>query len=181
MTRIAAQYNKNTKPLWTNAQLPYVKSLELALNIAACDRLPAVIVVAPTQADREQIEAQLSPIAWSEKYAGKFVYARTGDKSELKPITKGVFTPSILVVQPGVFGLTAEILHKIPLDQVASVSKSEPLPLAFHKVCQSFQPQFMDYRSHINLGINLDIDWKTEIPVTDLQSIQAKQRSRGQR
>ena len=180
MLRIAARYKQKSKPLWTNTQMPYVKSVELALNVAACDRLPAVIIVAPTQADREQIENQLLPAVWSEPYAGRFVYALASKQSQLKPITKSVFTPSILIVQPGVFGLTAEILQRVSSDQLRTDSATQTTSQKLTKICQNFEPQVMDYRTHINLGINLDIDWKTEIPVTDRQSIQAKQRSRGQ-
>ena len=180
MNRIADQYHRAAKPLWSNTSPPYMKSVELALNVAACDRLPAVVVVAANSTDRERLETRLSPLAWSEQFGGKFVYATATSKSDLKPITKSIFEPSVLLVQPGVFGLTAEILHTLPLAQIQAESKATPIQAAFQAVVADFQPQFMDYRSHIDLGINLDIDWKTEIPVTDRQSIQAKQRSRGQ-
>jgi len=180
MNRIADSYLKTAKPLWSNTSLPYMKSVELALNVAACDRLPVVVVVAASAADRDRLETRLSSVAWSEQFGGKFVYATAAKKSDLKPITKSVFDPSILLVQPGVFGLTAEILHQIPLADIQSKAKPAAISAAFQDVAADFQPQFMDYRSHIDLGISLDIDWKTKIPVTDRQSIQAKQRARGQ-
>ena len=54
MNRIAADYPGANKALFTDVQLPVMKSFDLALNVAAADGLPMLVTVADDKAALER-------------------------------------------------------------------------------------------------------------------------------
>jgi hypothetical protein len=183
MKRIAAQYlvdqhsgAKKTvaqKDVGTDQQLPLMKDLELALNVASADGLPLIVTVAPGKDQLDSLNKRLTGLAWNAKLAGQFIYASVMDEKELKPITGVTDGHQILVVEPGQFGLSGKVVRQFALKESLETIQSE-----LHDVIVNFPRRQKDHDSHIRLGIQLGIKWQSEIPETDQQSLRAKERVR---
>ena len=78
----------------------------------------------------------------------------------------------ILVVQPGQFGLMGTIKARAKYGDADLVQ-------VLARVAKANRPATKDHRSHTQHGIQLGLDWQSEIPETDVQSIRARQRARG--
>jgi len=156
-------------------QLPLMKNVELALNVASCDNLPVIVTVATDEEKLAALNRELLPVAWSEALAGQFVYAAVTDKALLKPLTGVEIATGILVVQPDEFGLSGAVLR-----QFASADQDE-LTDALREIVQSYPRPAKTHDTHVRLGIELGIEWESEIPETDPQSIRARRQARGDR
>ena len=155
MNRIAAEYK--TKNAGKTAPVPYGIDLRRALNVAACDMQPLVVVVAKSAAERKAIEKTLAPIAWSREYVGVFAYA-TAKPDELKALAGAGATDGVLVVIAGDYGLKGKV--------VASVSGASAarLKAAFKLALAEFKPREKDSISHIRKARRSGIVWETEVP-----------------
>jgi hypothetical protein len=171
MNKIAQAYPAADKP-YVGEQIPAMKSVELALNVAACDRLLALIVVRDESSDES--EAKLAAIAWNTALAGQFVYGRAALAHELKPISGVTIKRGALLVEPGPFGLSGQVI-----DEYDWTTPNEMIVQRLQRALQAHSIQTPNYRQHIQQGVQMGIDWKTEVPVTDAQSIQAKKQYRG--
>lgn len=174
MNRIAKQYSGAKEAALTDTQLPLMKNLDLALNVAAADGLPLVITVADSKKKLDGLNDTLVRAAWSKQLAGQFIYASVLDQTEFKPITGAKLKEGILVVEPGQFGLSGKVLAQIDSD-----ASQQEIQTQLRKVIDDFPRHHKDHNSHVRLGIQLGVDWKTKIPETDPMSIRAKQRARG--
>jgi len=175
MKGIASQHEGADKAALGDLQLPLMKNVELALNVASCDNLPVIITVADAAERRQELNRALLPSAWSESLAGQFVYVSVADKKLLKPITGVEIGEGILVVEPDQFGLSGAVLK-----QFAPADRGD-LQVALPQIVASYPRPSKSHNSHVRLGIQLGIEWESEIPETDPQSIRAKQRARGNR
>ncbi|MBI2479856.1 MAG: hypothetical protein HYV60_14850 [Planctomycetia bacterium] len=173
MNLIALQYSGAKLAAGTDARLPTMESIDIALNVAACDNLPVLVTFAESEQRLAEINDALLSTAWSQQIAGQFVYASTANKKELKPIPGVQATEGILVVEPDPYGLSGKILRELPVGEPTQELKQELL-----QVISAFARVAPEYTSHIQLGIQLGIDWKSEIPETDQQSLRAKERAR---
>lgn len=176
MNKIAADHTGAKDASLTDKQLPLMKNLELALNVASADGLPLIVTVADSKERLDDINKSLVPLAWEESLAGQYVYASVLDKKELKPITGAQGDEGILVVEPGQFGLSGKVLAQFPAGTLSDKMKSK-----LQDVVATFPRTHKDHNSHVRLGIEIGIDWKSEIPETDQQSLRAKERARGER
>lgn len=180
MNRVASRYPGARRAAWTDTQLPTMKRLDLALNVAAADGLPVVFTYTTSESEIKVMHQRLLPFAWRESLGGQFVYADVLDAKELKPvigIRKGVDAKAgIYVVAPDPFGLTGKLLASFPPDV-----SSDELRLKLNEVVVEFPREEKSHQNHVRLGIQLGIDWESEIPETDPQSLQAKERARGGR
>lgn len=174
MQLIALQHPGAKQARWSDKQLPVMKSVDVALNVAACDNLPVLITFAENNERLAGINAEVMKTAWTEEGAGQFVYASTTNKAELKPIPGVELTEEVLVVEPGPYGLSGKILLASTLDE-----SNEDLSRELLRAAASFKRVAPEYSSHIALGVQLGIDWESAIPETDPQSLRAKQRVRG--
>jgi hypothetical protein len=173
MRLISLQHPGAKQAIWTDQRLPVMNSVDVALNVAACDNLPVLVTFAESEQRRADINNALLKTAWSEPLAGQFVFASTSNKQELKPIPGVNAKEGILVVEPGPYGLSGKILREFP-----SNPKSDQTAAELSNVVASFARRPPEYSSHIQLGIQLGIDWESAIPETDQQSIRAKERAR---
>ena len=155
-------------------QLPTMKNVELALNVAACDGLPVAIVYASDPAAKEAMQKRLMAVAWDEPLAGQFVFATASQADELDAIAGVNVENSVLIVEPGPFGLTANVVA-----HYSQETTGFDIIRALTQWIGARKTQPKDYREHIRLGTNLGLDWATEVPVTDQQSNEAKKRFRG--
>lgn len=173
MDRIAAKYeSKDHQP--GKALLPEMKDVRLGVNVGACDGVPSVICVAKTQEELDKVKTKLAPLALSDDLAGKFVFASTTDKTELDGVkVKCDGDSGILVVLPDDYGLDAKIKSSFPIDTDIETLKAE-----LSKIANNQPKASKSHREHVDNGYRKNIEWKTEIPVTDPMSNRAKERRR---
>ena len=171
MNRLAKQYPLAEKNALTDTHLPTVRKVDLALNVAACDNRPLIVTVASGQQELDAINQKLLEKAWTEKFAGQFVYASTLKKLDLKPLAGAKDSSAILLVEPGEFGVSGKVVAQ--LDANATDVSIES---ALAKVVKDFQPYVKSHRQHIQLGHSLGFEWETVIPETDVDSIRARER-----
>ncbi|MEK7468013.1 MAG: hypothetical protein AAB074_11410 [Planctomycetota bacterium] len=159
MNQVAAKYEARKDGKW---ELPVMKNLRLAIDVAACDGLAVVVTLAADKQGAAALEATLAPVAWKEPVAGKFIYATVTEPKELD-VLKGVTKKSgFLVIAPDTYGLAGKVLLEID-------PKSAPkdLEVSLQKGASLHKPVEKDPAAHIREGRRLGIDWKTEIPDTD--------------
>ncbi|MEO8495646.1 MAG: thioredoxin family protein [Planctomycetota bacterium] len=176
MNLIALQHPGAKQARGTDQRLPRMNSIDIALNVAACDNLPVLVTFAESEQRLAEINDALLQTAWSEPLAGQFVYRSTSNKQELKPIPGVKAAEGILVVEPDQYGLSGKILCELPGNPTADQMAAE-----LSQAVAAFSRRPPEYTSHIKLGIQLGIDWESAIPETDQQSIRAKERARAGR
>jgi len=113
-------------------------------------------------------------IAWFGTVTGQFVYGRTTDSLDLKPIIGKKYESRVMVVKPDDFGLTGKVIDRFSAD-----TKTEEFQKRLLAVARSFDRQPMSHSQHVQSGIALGIEWKTKLPESDAQSVRAKVRARG--
>lgn len=133
-------------------ELPRLPDLRRALNVAACDNLPLVVVAG----DAVAVEKKLTPLAWSDEFIGRALYVRTGKDDDLKTV-KGAGA-DLLVVQPGTYGLDGAVLASGRADETRAV---------LEKGLKAYKPVPKDSQAHIREGHRQGVDWKTPVPDTD--------------
>lgn len=176
MNRIAAQHRPRKQVTPGHAQLPLMKNLDLALNVAAAEGLPLIITVATQREGLGRLNEHLVPVAWSESIAGQFIYSSVLDKQELEKISGVKSEGGIFVVEPDQFGLSGKVIAHLSI----AVNRDK-LQTQLDEVVATFPRTRKDHRSHVRQGIQLGIDWESLIPETDPRSLRAKQRARGGR
>ncbi len=179
MNEIARSYKVSSKKIGSDTQLPYAESVDIGLNIAAADIIPMVVVLSNDEDKQKSLEEKLLPLVWKDdSVKGQFAYAKVSDTKELSVLT-GVEggqkkVDAILIVEPGQFGLSGKVLHQFDADVT-----SEDLRAALVDTVMNCERLAKDHKSHVNLGIQLGVDWQSEIPETDPESVRARQRVRG--
>jgi len=179
MDQIAKQYKVSTDKVGSDTQLPLAESVEIGLNISAADNIPMVVVFAADQEKAESLQEQLLPLAWQdESIIGQFNYAKAADESELSMLTgikeDQLQANSILIVEPGQFGLSGKVLQQLDAE-----TSNQQLKSALVEAIANCKRISKSHDSHVKLGIQLGIDWETEIPETDNEALSAKKRIRG--
>lgn len=151
--------------------LPLVANVRLALNVAACDNRPLVILLSEDAPARARLEPLLAKSAWSEPFIGQFIYVAAGSAKELAMIRGIEPGAGVIVVQPDRYGKEGKLLAQAPADadhaQIANVLRDA---VAAH------QPVAKAFPAHIRTGRELGIFWETAIPVTDPMERRARER-----
>ena len=173
MNRLVTQYPLAMRNALTDTQLPQLSKVDVALNVAACDNRPLVVTVGKAQEQLNEINQKLLRKAWSEKFAGQFVYASTIKSADLKPLAGAKDSSAILLVEPDAFGLSGKVVAQ--LDASATEANIEA---TLNKAIKNFKPYSKSHRQHLQLGHQLGIEWETAIPETDVDSIRARERQR---
>ena len=163
MERIAKRYPGKRGADSRDAGLPVLADVRLAVNVAACDRVPLVITYGPTKAQRKELEKRLAPLAWSNAFVGRFAHVFATDADELKAIEDAKEKAGYLVVEPDPFGLEAKVLV-----QIDAGADEEAIEKALTEALQRHRPgSEKDTRRHRQQGRRAGVHWETEIPVTD--------------
>lgn len=137
--------------------LPIVKGVKFGLNVAACDRRPAVII-SGNEGERAKWIGQLQTLSWSQPFIGQFVYCENPSEKE----------SSVRVVQPDEYGVKASNLSKaIPGDDLSAALSSG---------LSKFKPWENDHRSHLRRAVQQGIRWRPAVPVEDRQANEATKR-----
>jgi hypothetical protein len=169
MSRVAQLYPP--KAVAGVAELPVVRNVRLAMNIAAADDQPLVVVFAPEAGARKVLQDRLRPLAWSDRFAGRFIYVVTGDAADLASIAGARQGPGVLVVGPDRFGQKAQALK-----QLAASASAEELAKGLEEGAALHQKEAKTFAGHVREGHALGVFWETVLPVTDPMEQQARER-----
>jgi hypothetical protein len=172
MNRVARD-NPSRKDPAGLPELPLVANVRLAINVASADNLPLLIVFAPESAPRRQMQERLRPLAWGERFVGRFTCAVATDATELTPIEGARATPGILLVQPDRFGQKAQALRQLPAD-----ASADELAKGLEEGVKAYQKTIKVFASHVREGHRQGVFWETVLPVTDPMERQARERGR---
>lgn len=148
---------------------PALSNLRLAINVAACDNLP-LVVLGP--AAGPEFERSLTELFFDSPWQGRFVLGR-GTASEMDKSLRleGKAVPAVAVIQSDPFGLYGRILARLePSDSVDKLAGTLAMGAA------GFQATARDFRAHLTSGFEAGAFWETAIPVTDQQENRARSR-----
>jgi hypothetical protein len=151
--------------------LPLVANVRLALNVAACDSRPLVVILAEEAPARKRLEGTLVELAWSDRFIGQFVYvaaASTKDLSAIRGLEPG---SGVIVVEPGRYGVDGKVLA-----QAAASASRDQLARVLREAAAACRPQTKSYPAHIQDGREQKIFWETATPVTDPMERRARER-----
>lgn len=153
MRSLASRYRSReaAKPL------PVMKSVRLALNVAACDGLPLVVAYGRTAADRGRVSRALARFAWAEGFRGRAVYAESSAFHELAELRGARDASGVLVVRPDAYGLGGQVVLQAPSLDAARLDRA----LAQSGLVKG------DPRAHMHGARQQGAFWWPEVPVTD--------------
>jgi hypothetical protein len=170
MNRIAGGYRDKQA---VGGALPTVPTPRLAVNVAACDSQPLVVVFATDPKVRRELEDRLRPLAWGERFIGRFVYAVTADAAELTVIDGPAPAARVAVAQPGKFGLSGTVLA-----HTGAAATPAELEACLADGLAKFHRDDKTFANHVRQGHLQGVFWETVTPVTDPEEQRARERGR---
>ena len=177
MDEIALRYSVKKESRSSLPGLPVLPNFRLALNVAACDNLPLVATVARSKKSREKLQKQVKELAWSKEFIGRFIYVSVGAASELNKIKGLEKKEGLFVIAPDTFGQEGKVLSQVRLG-----AGQKELSEGLARAVALYQPEDKETRSHGALGRILEVNWETQVPVTDPGSPRRREsRRRGSR
>jgi hypothetical protein len=171
MTRLAAGY-ADKPAVAAAAALPTVPTVRLALNVAASDGLPLVVLYAADGAGVKALAERVRPLAWSGRFIGRFTYATCTDAKELAPLGPAP-EPGILVIDSDTFGQKGKVVARVALEAPA-----DAVARALAAAAGDQPPAEKSFRDHVREGQQAGVFWETKLPVTDPQEARARERGR---
>jgi hypothetical protein len=195
MVEISGEYPGNDEGGTDVLTLPAMKNFRLALNVAACDGLPLVVGIG-TEPDKKSTGAAakpgdkdsdksnksaendlpvdtlrklLVPVAFTEQLAGKFHYYTTTDPKELSAVTGYRGQEGVFLIAPAAYGLEGEVVAQWTRDLETGLLAKELLEKA-----GQYQKTAKSHNQHVRSGRQNNIEWETEIPVTDPDALRAQ-------
>jgi len=169
LNRVATQYRSKLSP----QNLPVVASVRLAVNVAACDKKPLVVVVSDYGQERRAMETKLAPLAWRDDLIGEMTYA-SGGRNDLNTLQRQTINRGYLFVLPNEFGSQGTVVA-----QLYPTASSTDLERMMAWTISQYNPQYLDHREHIRQGREAGIGWQSAIPVTDPHGPKDRPRSYG--
>ena len=175
MKKIAAEYKVADGTVFSDPTLPYIAELDLAINVSAADQLPLVVILGNDADKKQELESKLLPLAWSNTFAGQFDYVAADGADDFKPVTgiKGDLKEinSLLIVEPGKFGLTGNVLVQLDAD-----ASAEKIATALRNAITKMERPHRNHRAHVKMGIELGVEWESKTPVTDPEAAEGVRR-----
>jgi hypothetical protein len=168
-----ARANTGVKQPEGSPALPKVAGVRLAVNVAACDNQPLVVLHCPKKADLPSLEARVAALAWSKAFLGRFLYATTSDAKDLKEVSGVPARGGLLVIQSSRYGERGQVLaHAGPS------ASAEELEAALRQGVRRFEAVEKTFRQHVREGQQQGVFWETVVPVTDPMELRARERGR---
>jgi hypothetical protein len=166
-----AQENPGKAAAGTPA-LPTVANVRLAVNVAACDNQPLVVLFAKDAAARARLEARVAEFAWSEEFLGRLIFVTSADTRELAEV-EGATTEGLLVVQHDRFGLKGKVICTAALD-----APTAELAKVLRAGVEKYERFDKTFGNHVRAGHQAGVFWQTQIPVTDPEERQAREKGK---
>ena len=160
LRRIAKQYSQQKDDAIHG--LPQMKNVRLGLNVASCDGLPCIVVHGKDNAEVDRLAKKLDQVIWDDDLMGKFIYASTSNRVDLKPVQGSTRKTGILVIAPNEYGTQGRMIETIGGDVDPSALKQ-----ALVKLADNYARPSKSHGSHVRYGRRNGEDWKTEVPVPD--------------
>jgi hypothetical protein len=155
--------------------LPYLGDLRMAVNVAACDNQPLLVVYAEKLGELARLEKALQPIAWSKEIIGRTLYVAVNDAAEYTRYIKGGKPlAGYALVAPEPYGR-----HATPLLAIDGETKPESVRQQLIAALALYNPPPKDFEKHEAEGLKAGIQWKPKTPITD-RSRRQRGRSRRQ-
>lgn len=170
MNKIAAANPARTEAAGP-PDLPAVPNVRLAVNVAACDNQPLVVVVAEYDVIRKDLVERVRTLAWGDRFIGRFVYATAADVKDLAEIEGEKPAAGVLVVQPSKFGLSGKVLTS-----VGGEASPADIGDCLARGLAAFTPDDKTFASHVSAGKKQGVIWQTVLPVTDPLEQRARSR-----
>ncbi len=155
----AKKYETDAKPI---EALPTLVDLRRALNVAAADLRPLVIVRGKDREEAGALAARVAKSAWAEQGVGTARYVVLSEEATFEGLTPPL---GVSVVQPDPFGRGGKVLAKAPVD-----AKDAGLVAAIAKGIAAHEAEDKEHDDHVRSGRRQGIGWETEVPVTDGKS-----------
>jgi len=153
--------------------LPYLSDLRMAVNVAACDNQPLLVIYAEKPGELQALEKVLEPLAWTEEIIGRAVYVTVGDAEEYGRLIKDKKPAAgYVLVAPEAYGR-----HATPLLKLSSAEKPESIRKQLLASLALYNPSPKDSDKHEAAGLEAGIQWQPKTPITD-RSRQQRGRAR---
>ena len=164
---LAETYAEKAKPI---EALPTVRNLRLALNVAAADMRPLVVVRGKNAAEAKKLSQRAAATAWSEGAVGTCHWVVLDEAIEFEGLKPEL---GVTVVQPDPYGLGGKALsHAAPsLDDDA-------LSASINKGIGKHSTESRTHDDHVREARREGITWESEIPATDGGNKKKKKRKR---
>ena len=157
----------NDRPI----DLPLVANVRLALDVAACDNQPLVVIYGPDQAVRRGLHDKTAALAWGPEFIGRFVFASSGSAKELQLLDHVPRGAGLAVVQPDRFGLKGTVLSVVTASAVeADIAAGLRDGALRHRSAEG------TFAGQVRAGRQQGVYWQTVIPVTDPMERKARGR-----
>lgn len=173
MNRLARQWP--ALPATAAHSLPLAANVRLAVNVAACDNQPLVLVTAQDAATRQYLLRELTKLAWSKEFIGQFIFAALASPRDLALVEGSAPGSNLVIVQPDRYGRKGTVLK-----QLGPQATPEQLSDTLREAQAQYQRQARSFAAHVHAGHQAGIFWETLLPVTDPMERQARQRGRQQ-
>src|SRR5262249_38581282 len=113
MNSIGKQYADKVAKISSTPPLPLVANVRLAVDVAACDNQPLVVLYVSNPAARKNLHDTLAGLAWSNAHIGKFVFVSATSAKELIKLTGVEIKEGLIAVQPDQFGQSGKVLREM--------------------------------------------------------------------
>ena len=170
LLEIGGKYEEQAKPI---AALPTLANLRLALNVAAADLRPLVVVRADDAEERKALVNQVAKLAWSPDFLGRAHYLVLGEAESVGDLTPKA---GISVVQAGEYGQDGSILS-----EVSGTAEPKKLAEALKSGLDKFEAETRVHQDHIRQARRLGIKWESAMPESEEKSGARSNRGRGGR
>lgn len=152
----AAKYADDAKSI---DALPTLRDLRLALNVAAADMRPLVVVRGKDKDAAAALARKVAKLAWSKELVGTSHYVVLQAPETFEGLAPEL---GISVVLPDPYGLGGKVLaHAKPDADAKALAKALTDGVAQHSV----EPR--EHDDHIREARRRGIEWKSPIPVSD--------------
>lgn len=167
LTETAARYESKAKAI---SALPEVRDLRLALNVAAADMRPLVIVRGKDAKAAEALAKNVATAAWSKDHVGTCHYVVLSEETTFEGLTPEL---GVSIVQPDPYGLGGKVLaHAAPNAKAGAIAK------AMAKGALAHDAKTKEHRAHIREARRRGIGWEPEIEVSDSRAKEGERRRR---
>lgn len=155
LVRTAKRYQQ-TKAI---KALPTIRDLRLALNVAAADMRPLIVIRGKGAKAAARLARKVAKAAWSKDLIGSCHYVVLEGKTTFEKLTPAI---GVSFVKPDPYGLGGEVIAHLS----ATTSESS-LRKALVKEVERYEIASRGHRDHIREARRKGISWKPAVPVTD--------------
>jgi len=143
--------------------LPRSSNLRMAVNIAACDNQPLLVLFSEKPEELKAMEKALQPVAWSEGIVGRAVYVTVRSAAEYSRLVRHK-EPSagFVLAAPEAYGR-----HAVPLLKLAPTTAAAELQKELRAMLALYNPPPKDSDAHEAAGLEAGIRWRPKTPITD--------------